>query len=299
LIRRPFFLFTVLACSLSAIAKAPHDLTIEPKLLPPTTNVQVFGQKIVYYDVGKGPALVLVHGFGSQAAVDWGQVILPLSRTHRVIALDQIGFGQSDKPYIDYDIQTFVDFLGEFLRTIRVQHFTLAGESLGGWVAAAYTIQSLAPENKGEYAVPAPDKLVLEDAAGHKAIHVDGPVPLLSSLQDGASIASIFYDKSLVTEAVIRQNFAIKLKANDGTTQRLLRANTKLASETVGDKVARITIPTLIIWGGNDPIVPLDDGKDYAAKIPGAKLIIIPECGHAASIERPQQFLDAIEPFLR
>jgi triacylglycerol lipase len=273
-------------------------LLLEPSQLPPAKTIEVFSQKIAYYDIGTGPTVVLVHGFASQAAVDWGQVILPLSKHHRVIALDQIGFGQSDKPYIDYDIQTFVDFLGEFLRTLRLQHFTLAGESLGGWVAAAYTIQALAPENDGQYAVPRPDRLILEDAAGHKAIHVDGPAPLLSSLKDGAGIASIFYDKSLITEDVMRENFAIKLKANDGTTERLMRANPKLASETVGDKVAKITIPTLIIWGGNDPIVPLEDGKDYAAKIPGAKLIIIPECGHAPSIERPEQFLNAVAPFL-
>jgi pimeloyl-ACP methyl ester carboxylesterase len=298
LIRRALLSAAALVCSIPALAQAPRSLLLEPKLLPPTKSVEVFSQKIVYYDVGTGPTLVLVHGFASQAAVDWGQVILPLSKHHRVIALDQIGFGQSDKPYIDYSIQTFVDFLGEFLRTLHVEHYTLAGESLGGWVAAAYTIQALAPENSGKYSMPRPDKLILEDAAGHKAIHVDGPVPLLSSLKDGAGIASIFYDKSLVTEEVARENFAIKLRANDGTTQRLLRANTKIASETVGDKAARITIPTLVIWGGNDPIVPLDDGKDYAAKIPGAKLIIIPECGHAPSIERPQQFLDAVGPFL-
>jgi pimeloyl-ACP methyl ester carboxylesterase len=297
-IRRATLLLLALVSPWAALAQPTRSLVLVPKQLPPQKSVEVFNRKIAYYDVGRGPTLVLVHGYASQAVVDWGQVILPLSKHHRVIALDQIGFGQSDKPYIDYDIQTFVDFLGEFLRTLHVRHFTLAGESLGGWVAAAYTIQALAPENHGEYAVPRPDKLVLEDAAGHNATHVDGPVPLLSSLKDGAGIASIFYDKSLVTEEVMRENFAIKLKANDGTTQRLFRANARVASETVGNEVAHITIPTLIIWGGNDPIVPLADGKDYAAKIPGAKLIIIPECGHAPSLERPQQFLSAIEPFL-
>jgi triacylglycerol lipase len=105
----------------------------------------VFGQKIVYYDLGSGPPVVLLHGLASQAMFDWAEVIMPLSQSHRVIALDQIGFGQSDKPVVDYSIQTFVDFLGEFLRTIGVRQFALAGESLGGWIAASYTIQALAP----------------------------------------------------------------------------------------------------------------------------------------------------------
>lgn len=289
----------LVSCLLSSGAQAPRSLFVGPGVLPPMKSVQVFSQKIVYYDVGSGPTVVLVHGFGSQASVDWGHVIQPLAAHHRVIALDQIGFGGSDKPYIDYDIQTFVDFLGEFLRTLRVEHFTLAGESLGGWVVAAYTIQALAPENAGKYAIPKPDKLILEDAAGHKAFHSDGPSPLMSSLKDGAGIASILYDKSLMTDDAIRENFAIKLKANDGTTQRLLRANMKLDGETVGDKVAAITIPTLVIWGGDDPIVPLADGKDYAAKIPGAKMVIVPECGHAPSIEQPAEFMAALQSFLK
>jgi pimeloyl-ACP methyl ester carboxylesterase len=84
--------------------------------------VLVFGQKIAYYDMGTGPTIVLVHGFGSQARFDWGNVLLPLSAHHRVLALDQIGWGHSDKPAIDYSIQTFVDFLGEFLRVMKVEH---------------------------------------------------------------------------------------------------------------------------------------------------------------------------------
>jgi pimeloyl-ACP methyl ester carboxylesterase len=289
----------LVSCAMALNAEAPKPLFVAPGVLPPMKSALVFSQKIAYYDVGSGPTLVLVHGFGSQAMVDWGQVIRPLAAHHRVIALDMIGFGESDKPYIDYDVQTWVDFLGEFLRTLKVEQFTLAGESLGGWVAAAYAIQALAPENAGMYAMPKPDKLILEDAAGHKATIVNGPSPLLSSLKDGAGIASIFYDKSLVTDEVMRQNFAIKLKANDGTTQRLFRANAKVATETVGDKLAGITIPTLVVWGGNDPIVPLADGQDYAAKIPGAKLLIVPKCGHVPSLERPAEFMAAVEPFLK
>jgi pimeloyl-ACP methyl ester carboxylesterase len=290
----------VLALFVSSLdAQAPRTLFVAPGVLPPQKSVEVFSQKIVYYDVGTGPTIVLVHGFASQATVDWGHVIAPLAEHHRVIALDQIGFGESAKPAMDYDIQTFVDFLGEFLRTLKVEHFALAGESLGGWVVASYTLQALAPENTGKYAVPKPEKLILEDAAGHKAFRSDGPSPLISSLKDGASIASILYDKSLMTDAAMRENFAIKLKANDGTTQRLFRANMKVDSETVGDKVAAITIPTLVVWGENDPIVPLDDGKDFAAKIPGAKLVIVPKCGHAPSIERPEEFMAAVGPFLK
>lgn len=284
----------------SMMAQAPEPLLVKPGVLPETKTALVFGQKIVYYDVGSGPTLVLVHGFGSQAMFDWGNVIMPLAKHHRVIAMDQIGFGQSDKPTIDYSIQTYVDFLGEFLRVMKVDRFALAGESLGGWIVAAYTIQALAPGNVGKYALAKPEKLILEDAAGHRAIGGPGVgVAIAGSLKEAAGVAAIFYDKSRVTEDFVRENFAVKLRANDGGTQRSLRGNAKLAGETVGDKLGGITIPTLVVWGGNDAVVPLADGQDYAAKIAGAKLVVVPECGHAASIEKPAEFVAAVEPFLR
>jgi len=284
---------------LPAAAQAPGPLLVDAGSLPPTKSVAVFGQKIVYYDVGSGPTVVLVHGFASQAIFDFGQVILPLAAHHRVIALDQVGFGQSDKPFIDYSVQTWVDFLGEFLRTLKVEHFALVGESLGGWIVAAYTLQALAPENAGKYALPKPEKLILEDAAGHKAMTSNGPAPVSGSLKDAAGVAIIIWDKSRVTEEFVRQAFALKLKANDGMTQRLYRANPRVASETVGDQLAGITIPTLVVWGGDDAVLPLADGQDYAAKIPGARLVVVPQCGHVASMERPKEFLAAVEPFLQ
>ncbi|MDE1160654.1 MAG: alpha/beta hydrolase [Acidobacteriaceae bacterium] len=290
---------TALACSFAATARA-QSLMTEPSELPVPKYAKVFGQKIRYYEVGTGPTLVLVHGFASQARFDWGKVIVPLSKTHHVIALDQIGFGGSDKPAVDYSIQTFVDFLGEFLRVKHVDHFDLAGESLGGWVVADYTLQALEPTNTGMYALPKPSKLIMEDAAGHNAIHSpSGLTKVTGTLAESAGVAVIFFHKDWVTPEFVRENFTMKMEANDGQTQRLLRANPALDTETVGDKVHAITIPTLIVWGAEDHVVPLADGKDYAAKIPNSKLVIIPESGHVPSTEQPKAFLKAVNEFLK
>jgi triacylglycerol lipase len=83
--------------------------------LGPMQEANVFGQTIRYYDIGSGPLLVLLHGMANTAISTWGKVMLPLAPTHRILAMDQIGFGASDKPSIEFRIQTFVDFLGEFL----------------------------------------------------------------------------------------------------------------------------------------------------------------------------------------
>ena len=278
-------------------AQQGTSILARPSDLPAPQSTVVFGQRIVYYEAGEGPTLVLVHGFASQALFDWGRVIKPLAQNHHVIALDQIGFGHSDKPFIDYRIQTFVDFLGEFLRIKQVSHFALAGESLGGWIVANYTIQALSPANKGTFALPAPDRLILEDAAGHSVL--PHSMVVSASLQDSAGVAIVFHDKSLVNDDFIRRNWELKMQANDGQTQRLLAANPVLASELVTGKLGLITIPTLVVWGGDDELVPLSDGRDYAANIPHAKLVIVPECGHAPSAEKPREFLSAVNEFLR
>ena len=282
-----------------ALQAAGSPLLKPVNALPPQKMVLVFGQKIAYYDIGTGPTIVLVHGFGSQARFDWGNVMLPLSKHHRVLALDQIGWGQSGKPAIDYSIQTFVDFLGEFLRVMKVDHFTLAGESLGGWIAADYTIQALAPTNAGAYAVPRPDKLILSDAAGHRSTRTAAPAQVQGTLEDAAGIAIVFYDKSRVTPEFVRESWVMKMQANDGNTQRSLRSNPMVDHETIGDKLDQITIPTLVVWGAEDQIVPLADGQDFAAKIPHARLVTIPESGHSPADEQPDAFMKAVNGFLQ
>ena len=293
------FLFLSLITIPSLSAQAPTPLLMPASKLPPQKTAQVFGQPMAYYEAGTGPTIILVHGFASEARFDWGHIILPLAEHHHVIAIDNIGFGHSAKPQFDYSIQTFVDFLGEFLRVQKVTDFTLAGESLGGWISALYTIEALDAKNTGPYAIPTPERLILEDAAGMAALPSTGaPTPVTGTLADAHSVAIVFHDKSLVTEEFVRDNFTMKLAANDGFTERSVWGNPKLAKEVVKDRLASITIPTLVVWGGSDEIVPLEAGKAYAAGIPGAKLTIIPECGHAASIEKPKEFRAAVLPFI-
>src|SRR4029077_17926014 len=98
--RLKIFLVTALTlfagpCFGQAPAKQPEDKTIA-----------VFGKTIHYWDVGSGAVLVLVHGLGSSTDSDWGAVVAPLAKKYRVISIDKIVFGRSDKPLIDYKIQT-------------------------------------------------------------------------------------------------------------------------------------------------------------------------------------------------
>src|SRR5260370_18549128 len=94
---------------------------------PADKAIAVFGQSIHYLDVGSGPVVVLLHGLGSRKE-DWLPVLEPMAQKYRLLVPDQIGFGRSEKPLLDYSIQTYVDFLNEFLRQLKVGKPSLVGE---------------------------------------------------------------------------------------------------------------------------------------------------------------------------
>src|SRR6185437_4552878 len=119
-------------------------------------------------------------------------------------------------------------------RTLRIHEFTLAGESLGGWISALYTIESLDAANTGPDALPRPKRLILEDAAGMSTEHFGGramPIPIAGTLADARGVAIVFHDKSRVTEDVVREAWEMKMKANDGFTESSLWSNPKIATE--------------------------------------------------------------------
>jgi triacylglycerol lipase len=282
--------------ALSAAAQTLPDL-------PAPQTVTLFGQRIQYYDVGSGPVVVLLHGLGSSAKGDWGRCIMPLAEHHRVLALDQLGFGASDKPFIDYGIQTWVDFLGEFLRERKVERFTLAGESLGGWVAARYTIEALgsAPPPGPTFALPKPVRLILSDAAGHRrpADRPDEGGPAGSSIAGTKDLlAKVFYGQAWRNDEAVRTSFAWSMSKGDTWAIHSILTGNAAQAEAVDDGLPSISIPTLVVWGAEDQLVPIADGRDFAAKIPGARLAVIPACGHAPCIENPEAFLAVVRPFI-
>jgi pimeloyl-ACP methyl ester carboxylesterase len=258
---------------------------------PADKTITVFGQSIHYFDIGSGPVVVLLHGLGSRKE-DWLSVLEPMAQKYRLLVPDQIGFGKSDKPLLDYSVQTYVDFLNEFLRQLKVEKASLVGESLGGWIAALYVA-----EIGGAHLIPV-EKLVLVDAAGLKQ---DAPIPNLnpSSLQGmRAMMEAVFYDTSWLNEDALRKIFTDKLAAKDGYTVRSFLGNPALGTERLDDRLGSIKVPTLVVWGKQDKLLPIAAGEKYAAGIAGAKLVSFDKCGHVPPIEKTEEFLAAVTGFL-
>ena len=228
-------------------------------------SVTVYGVKIHYQEAGSGPAVILLHGLGGDVS-NWAQTIGPLSQKYRVIVPDQIGFGRSDKPMINYRVGTLVDFLDGFYKELKLDRASLVGNSLGGWTAAAY---ALAHPEKVE-------RLVLVDAAGF-AITGDVDPRILNGLNPSTRdavkqvMSLVFYNKQIyASDAAVDLLFARKMTAGDGyTIQRFIDSITR-GEDVLDNRLGAVKQPTLIIWGREDGLTPIAMGERFKKEIPGS-----------------------------
>jgi len=255
-------------------------------------EVLVFGQKIQYVEAGAGPTVILLHGLGGSAQA-WQFNIGALAEKYHVVALDQIGFGKSDKPFVNYRIRTYVDFLDQFCKQLKIERATLVGNSMGGWIAAMFTASF--PDRV--------EKLVLVDAAGYappKDFYMRTLFNLNPSTRAGMKllISKVFYNKAFQTDAFIDQSIAARLAAGDGYTINSISESIIRGEDLLDDIVKTIKRPTLIIWGRQDGLVPLAEGERFNKDIAGSKMIVIEECGHVPNAEKPGEFNAALLKFL-
>jgi pimeloyl-ACP methyl ester carboxylesterase len=253
----------------------------------------VFGLKIHYLEAGAGPAVILLHGLGGDAS-NWASTIGPLSKKYHVIVPDQLGFGRSDKPMINYRVGTLVDFLDGLMKELKIDKASIAGNSLGGWTAAAFAIAH--PEKV--------DKLILVDAAGFaleknvdpKALNVLNPSTRAGVLQ---VISVVFYNKQMFANpAAVDLFYAHKLAAGDGYTIQRFIDSIVNGEDVLDDTVGKIKQPTLVVWGQQDILVPLAVGERYHKEIAGSQLFLIDKCGHVPMVEQAEQFNTALIGFL-
>ena len=254
----------------------------------------VFSQRIRYVEAGAGPALILVHGLADSLEV-WRAEIDVLARRHRVVALDQIGFGLSDKPLLSYRAQTLVDFLDEFMRVLGVQHATLVGNSLGGWIAALMSIEH--PERI--------DALILVDSAGMASLPgALGPKVLralrLASVEDLQVLGPLsFADPRFYTPGeALRKAFAERVAAGDGYTIGQIMDSISRGDDVLDGQLDRIRCPTLVVWGREDRLIPLRFAEQLHQGIPGSRLTVLDRCGHEPQVECPAAFGGVLQDFL-
>jgi len=250
-------------------------------------TIAVFGQPIQYYEAGRGRALVLLCNLGWDSHA-WSQNFAPLAHDHHVIALDLPGTGGSAKPLIDYKMDTWTDFIAEFLRRKGIPKATVVGAVMGGALAVQFALDH--PEMS--------EGIVCAASNSGPGKHEGGTAP-----QNWPSLAGVrrgllasFHDKSLVTDPLVRARFEQRLRAGDGyTVQRHLSDHRP--PYTV-EELSAIKVPVLFIWCREDEVTPLSWGEDYAAAVPGARLKVLDRCGHLPNLEQPAAFDQAVLEFL-
>ena len=261
--------------------------------LPPPKEAVVFGQKIQYVDVGSGPVVVLMHGLGGNSA-NWAFNLTALSQKFRVIAPDQIGFGRSDKPLINYRVQTYADFLDKFLEGLNVERASLVGNSMGGWIAALYALKY--PKRV--------ERIVLADAAGF-APPKEFDLSALSGLNPSTReqtrylLNLVFFNPLLKSDANVDLTLAARISAGDGYTIQSLVESIYRNEDMLDGKLAGVKQPTLIIWGREDGLTPLArEGEQFKKEMPSAQFVVFDNCGHVPQVEKAAEFNAAVLKFL-
>ena len=262
------------ALPLAGTARA-EDL---PWRLPKLRSVKVHDHHLAYFEMGSGPPLVLIHGMSGSPALEWGRVMTPLSRRFRVIAPYQIGFGPSDQPDLAYDAATFTDYLGGFLHARVAEGATLVGESFGGWVVAQYALRQ-GQTSAWRQTLPPISHLAIVDGAVQPSSEPQAPGAQSINNPDIGKLAHEFFlTQPPVDNSLVKKGVGAHI----------------LAQSVSDDMLKTIRTPTVVIWGLQDQLIPVANGRHVAAQIPGARSVIIGDCGHIPSVEQPRAFLGAL-----
>jgi pimeloyl-ACP methyl ester carboxylesterase len=249
------------------------------------TMLELRGTRVRVLRGGGGAPLIFLHGASGHTG--WLPFLERLSRRFDVIAPEHPGFGASDDPaWLDRPSDLAYFYL-DLIEALKLDRAHLVGTSLGGWVAA-----ELAVRNTSRLA-----SLTLVCAVG---ITADGAtVDDMFRMSPQENARRFYHDPERVRrrlEALAVAEARILVR-NRSTVVRL--AYPSFVNPELGKWLHRIDVPTLLIWGKNDGLVPPAFGAAYQRQIPGATLVVIPQAGHAPFEEQPDAFLAAYDAFLQ
>ena len=274
---------------LFSLSSAAWCQTVQP--LPPPQTVMVRGHKIAYYEAGKGSAVILIHGLGADSR-HWAANVDALVQNFRVMALDQIGYGQSDKPLMRYTVENFSAYLDGFLQAVKIPKASLVGNSLGGWVALDFTIRH--PQMV--------EKLVLVDSAGLRptaALKMPaGGRKTLSPLNTHWFFDLMDANKEWATTDLGPNAFERHVQNGDSYTVASSVGEMITGREFEDKKLGKVQVPTLIIWGRDDLLIPLAMGEQLHKGIAGSQMIVLDGTGHIPMVGKPAEFNEALTKFL-
>jgi pimeloyl-ACP methyl ester carboxylesterase len=284
--------------------KASPDLALESHFITLTS-----GEKIHYVEAGdpNAPALILMHGFLTSLN-DWAYNIEPLAKLahRRVIAFDWVGFGQSDKLDRAYSLYYFADITRELATKLGVKEFDLIGHSMGGKHALAFAVMY------PQYLC----KLVLVDTDGFVkdpwwTNHTKGlfkPVGNITSSMLSKTwflrqfAKTVYFDPKFYPSVERLKQGAEFYRREDAlaAVRAMNHSYPSLSLKLTGlrERLSELKVPTLIIWGMQDKILPVSLAYIAQNEIPNSNLYIFDRCGHLPQVEYADEFNQMVAKFL-
>ncbi len=268
----------------------------------------IHGYRRAFLTAGSGPPLLLIHGIGDSSST-WLPVVDSFASDYTVIAPDLLGHGLSDKPRADYSVAAYANGMRDLLSVLEIDRVTVVGHSLGGGVAAqfAYTY----PERcerlvlVGTGGIARNVSLLLRLAAAPNADLMmptfGSPVFKLAAHLTAHALRLLGTDLGRDTEEILKVFDSLPDAAARRAILRTLRSGVDWRGQviTMLDR-AYLTegMPTLLLWGAHDAIIPVEQAHLAAAAMPGSRLEIFEDAGHFPHHSDPERFTAVVRAFL-
>ncbi len=271
--------------------------------------VTVHGYRRAYVKAGTGPVLLLIHGIGDSSD-SFRPVLEELAEHHTVVAPDLLGHGRSEKPRADYTVAGYANGMRDLLSVLEIDRATVLGHSLGGGVAAQFAYQF--PERcerlilvgsggVGRSVSPLLRVAAIPGAEALMPILGTPPVKLLSRL--GAGVLRIL-DTALGRDA--EEMLAVFDALPNTEARRAILRTLRSGVDWQGQVITMLDraymaegVPTLIIWGRRDAIIPLGHGRLAHLAFPGSELEIFDGAGHFPHHTDPARFVRVVREFVQ
>jgi len=252
------------------------------------TRISVGGTEVQMFSGGSGPPLLFLHGAGGNSG--WQGYHEELSKTHTVYVPSQPGFNGTERPEWCYTITDVAHFNLDMAQILGLDQYILMGSSMGGWVAAE--MAAMRPQTlKG---------LILVDAAGIKPEKSE--ITEIFMVSADTRLKQRFHDTSQVPnyDQYTRDMSPEEMLVDHGNRETASRYCWRpyLHNPSLPYYLDNMKVPTLIVWGHQDAIIPLECGQLFQKAIPNSTLKVIDNCGHSPAIERPQDFLAAVNAYI-
>ncbi|MBI2847463.1 MAG: alpha/beta fold hydrolase [Chloroflexi bacterium] len=270
---------------------------------PEERYINILGLKTRFLVGGKGKPVVLIHGLGT-SSLSWRENLTSIGKEYRFYALDLPGHGDSEALNGQYTLSFVARFLLDFFDSQGLGKVALAGSSMGGLLALNFALSF--PERV--------EKLVLVDSAGlgrelafflrFLSIPMVGEIfDTRSKRQLRALLRRILYDHRFITEELVNELYVSRNSpAKKKAMLRTLRAGVNLWGQRreiiLVHRLPELRVPTLIVWGANDCLIPVSHGMEARRLIRDSKLVVFDQCGHWPQMEKAEKFNKTVYNFL-